>query len=129
MGVFVFLFLLITFIVTFLGGDLPWTAHRSSAIQLPEGVEAHEYDGYENYKVCFDKHNYEEQYYEQVDALFDLAERFDVSIYSIGLWDRKWLEVTIEEDDYIMLRGILNFYAKWNDIPIFYQFGGPIELQ
>ena len=40
-------FVLVTFVFTFLGIDLPWTAHRASAVMIPQGVRTYEYTGYE----------------------------------------------------------------------------------
>ncbi len=64
-----------------------------------------------------------------MDTLGDRAQRFNVSIYSISLVEEKWLEVGIEEEEQFVIRELFNFYAKWNDVPVFYQFRGPLVLQ
>ena len=137
-GVVICGFVLVTFVFTFLGIDLPWTAHRASAVMIPQGVRTYEYTGYEENGIFIKEEHTEEKLREHELRLFDLSDKYNFGMYSASVytpdpyaweWEmRRWLVVTIEEDDFFIARGILNIYAKWNNVPIFYQFGGRIEL-
>ena len=114
-------FIILTFVVTFLGGELPWTAHRSSAIF----VEEHEDYGEFGQKCYFntDEDIRSEQYTEIWHEIESLGDKFGMKIWCDGIADDKWLRVCYDDDDkgkIFLARGLLNLYAKWNDIPIFW---------
>ena len=119
----VFGFFFLTFVVTFLGGELPWTAHRSSAIYMREGSS--DYEGYEDagQKLYLDKNESkrEEQTKELIRKFEELRNKFGIRIYFDGIKDDKWIRVACDDDENIFIvRGILSLYAKWNDIPFFW---------
>lgn len=119
---------LLTFIVTFLGGELPWTAHRSSAIQIPQ-VKWYEYEGYEEagqkaYFENLDKEERQERFQEICFDLEDLGEKFGIRMNIAGIEDDKWVLVGVDdenENELFLARGLLNLYAKCKDIPIFWK--------
>ena len=120
LGFFVF-----TFIVTFLGGELPWTAQRSSAIYVEEEALYGDYGVY-GQKCYFDENDQvrKEQYKEIFHELEALGDRFGLKIWCDGIADKQWLRVCYDDNDkgkIFFARGLLNLYAKWNDIPIFWR--------
>ena len=119
----VFGFFFLIFAVTFLGGELPWTAHRSSAIFVRGNLS--DYEGFEEagQKFYFDEEesNREEQRKELFWKFEELGKKFGIKISFDGFGDGKWIVVACDDDENIfMVRGILSLYAKWNDIPFFW---------
>ena len=131
----VFGFFFLTFVVTFLGGELPWTEHRSSAIFVTEyPVYAGRYGDFGDYgqKYYFDTEDSQKRH-EQFDEIFwelcELGERFGVQVQSGGIADERWLWIGCLKEDIFLARGIFNLYAKWYDVPIFLEICGPNVFQ
>ena len=63
------------------------------------------------------------------DEIYELGERYGISVYYVGLADDRWLEVKGDEKDFFMARGIFNLYAKIYDVPIFWYLGEQYVFQ
>ena len=121
----VFGFFFLTFVVTFLGGELPWTGHRSSAAYVSQPEKGGDYGG-RGQKYYFDMKDSQKrqaQFEALSDEIYALGERYGISVYHVGLADNRWLVVKCDEEDFFMARGIFNLYAKINDVPIFWYLG------
>ena len=127
----VFGFFFLTFVVTFLGGELPWTEHRSSAVYVSQPAKWGDYRG-RGQKYYFDMKDAQKRQaqFEEISAeLLELGERFGVRIYFVGLVDERWVEVKCDEEDFFKARGLFNLYAKTHDVPIFWYLGEPLSFQ
>ncbi len=112
-------FVVVTFVATFFGVNLPWTAHRASAVMVPE-VDYDNYEWFEENGMYIS----DDPLDDHIDNLWEINDMVEAYvIYKIDLPYGKWIQVAIYEDNFIIGRAFLNFYAKWHNVPIFYYFG------
>lgn len=114
------IFIVITIMGTFFCIDLPWTAQRASIAQLPD-TYFYEYEEYGAHCVYDEERHTPMKLWEHFSKIDKIADVCGFELYKGVLGeDEESLIFSIEDSFYA--KGILNLYAKWHNITIFYYF-------